>query len=95
MGRTTRASKGWVKMGLLAWIVLGGLAGWLASAVVGKEQGCVLNVIIGIVGAVLGGLIFSMLGGAGITGFNLWSLIVAFVGALVVLAIINAARRGG
>lgn len=81
-------------MGLLAWIILGGLAGWLASAATGKREGCLLNIIIGIAGAVIGGLIFHLIGGIGITGFNLWSLVVAFVGALVVLAIINAARRG-
>ena len=80
-------------MGILAWIVLGGIAGWLAAAVTGRQQGCLASVIVGIVGAVIGGLLFSFLGGAGITGFNLWSLIVAFVGAVILLAIVRAAQR--
>jgi uncharacterized membrane protein YeaQ/YmgE (transglycosylase-associated protein family) len=80
-------------VGILAWIILGGIAGWLAAAVTGRQQGCLASVIVGIVGAVIGGLIFSFLGGAGITGFNLWSLVVAFVGAVVLLAIVSAAQR--
>jgi uncharacterized membrane protein YeaQ/YmgE (transglycosylase-associated protein family) len=80
-------------MGIIAWIVLGGLAGWLASAVTRQRLGCLMAVIVGIVGAVVGGLIFNALGGVGVTGFNLWSIGVAFVGAVVLLAIVNAARR--
>ena len=72
-------------MGLVGWIVLGGLAGWIASKFVGtdKQQGIVGNIVAGILGGVLGGWIFSLLGGAGVTGFNIWSLVVAVVGAAV------------
>lgn len=79
-------------MGLVGWIVLGGLAGWIASKFVGtdKQQGIVGNIVAGILGGVLGGWIFSLLGGAGVTGFNIWSLVVAVVGAVIVLLIWKA-----
>lgn len=74
-------------MGILAWIVLGGFAGWFASIVagVGKRMGCLLNIAAGILGAVIGGAIFRSLGSKGITGFDWWSLLVAFCGALVLI----------
>ncbi len=83
-------------MGIIAWIVLGGIAGWLASVATGRsgQQGCLTDVLIGMAGAVLGGLLFSLIGGTGITGFNLYSILVAFVGAVVLLAIIKMASRG-
>jgi uncharacterized membrane protein YeaQ/YmgE (transglycosylase-associated protein family) len=76
-------------MGILGWIVLGGLAGWIAKNVtgVGERRGCIFNVIVGMLGAVAGGLIFSWLGKQGVTGFNLWSLFVAVIGAVVFLGI--------
>lgn len=74
-------------MGILGWIILGALAGWLASKVTGKDRqmGPVANILVGIVGAFVGGLIMNLLGGAGVTGFNLWSLLVAVLGAVVLL----------
>ena len=83
-------------MGIIAWIVLGGIAGWLASVATGRsgQQGCLMDVLIGIAGAVLGGLLFSLIGGTGVTGFNLYSILVAFLGAVVLLAIIKFASRG-
>lgn len=79
-------------MGLIGWVVLGGLAGWVASKFVGtdKDQGVVGNVVAGILGAVVGGWMFSLLGGSGVTGFNLWSFVVALVGAVVVLMVWKA-----
>lgn len=78
-------------MGLFSWIVLGGLAGWFASLVagLGKRMGCLLNVVAGILGAVLGGALFNRLGSKGITGFDWWSLFVAFVGALIILLLLR------
>ena len=78
-------------MGLISWIVLGGIAGWLASIITKRndQMGCITNIIAGIVGAAVGGWVFSLFGGQGITGFNLPSLLVAFVGAVIVLAVVN------
>jgi uncharacterized membrane protein YeaQ/YmgE (transglycosylase-associated protein family) len=82
-------------MNLLLFIVLGGIAGWLASIIMhtNARQGVLLNIVVGIVGAFLGGLLFNLLGARGVTGFNLWSLVVALVGAVVLLAIVRAVRR--
>ncbi len=76
-------------MGLLAWILFGALAGWVASILMGRNRrmGCLANVIAGVIGAVLGGLLMNLLGAYGVTGFNLRSLGVAVLGALVFLAI--------
>lgn len=82
-------------MSILGWIILGGIAGWLASLIVGtnRRQGCLMDIVVGIVGALLGGFLFSLIGGKGVTGFNLWSLLVAVIGAIVLLAIVHAIRR--
>lgn len=81
-------------MGILAWIILGGVAGWLASLIMKTDasQGVLLNIVVGIVGAFVGGFAFSLLGGEGVTGFNLYSLLVAFVGAVFFLWIVKAVR---
>lgn len=81
-------------MGILAWIILGGVAGWIASLILGADasQGLVLNIVVGIVGAFLGGVIFNFFGTAGITGFNLYSLIVATVGATVCIWVVRLIR---
>lgn len=82
-------------MGILAWIILGGIAGWVASMIAGNngEQGVIGNIIVGIIGAFIGGFIFSLLGGEGVSGFNLWSLLVAIAGATLLLFIIRGFRR--
>ena len=79
-------------MGIIGWIVLGGLAGWVASMIVGTngQQGLLGNIVAGIIGGVLGGFIFNLLGGAGVTGFNLCSFLVALIGAIIVLLIWKA-----
>jgi len=84
-------------MSILAWIVLGGLAGWIASMIAGnnKSQGVLGNICIGIVGAFIGGFIVDVLGGKGITGFNLWSLLVAVGGAVLLLVILGRFRQSG
>ncbi|MFO8079389.1 MAG: GlsB/YeaQ/YmgE family stress response membrane protein [Armatimonadota bacterium] len=79
-------------MSILGWIILGGLAGWVASALMGEPQGCLMNVIVGIVGAFVGGAIINIVGGVGITGFNLWSFVVAVIGAVVFIGIVRALR---
>ena len=74
---------------LLLWILMGGIAGWLASVVMGTRasQGTLADIAIGILGAFVGGFLFNLVGSAGVTGFNIWSLFVAFIGAVVLLAI--------
>jgi uncharacterized membrane protein YeaQ/YmgE (transglycosylase-associated protein family) len=82
-------------MGIIAWIIFGALAGWIASMIAGNngEQGALGNIIIGILGALIGGLIVNLFGGAGISGFDLGSLIVAILGAVLLLAILGKFRR--
>jgi uncharacterized membrane protein YeaQ/YmgE (transglycosylase-associated protein family) len=81
-------------MSFLAWIVLGLISGFIASKIVNKRgEGFFLDIILGIVGAVAGGWIFSALGGHGVTGVNIYSIVVAVIGAIVVLAIYHALRR--
>lgn len=81
-------------MGIISWIVLGGLAGWVASMIVGRndQMGCITNIVVGIVGAFLGGFVAQQFGKEGVTGFNLWSFLVALVGAVVLLFIVNLIR---
>ena len=77
-------------MGIISWIVLGLIAGFIGSKIVDKQgQGFWLNIALGIVGALIGGFLFSLFGAAGVTGFNLYSMIVAIVGSIVVLLIYN------
>jgi uncharacterized membrane protein YeaQ/YmgE (transglycosylase-associated protein family) len=78
-------------MSVLAWIVLGLIAGFIASNILNRSgQGLLLDIMLGIVGAVVGGFLFSAIGATGITGFNLWSILVAIAGAVVVLWIYHA-----
>ncbi len=86
-------------MNIIIMLIVGGIIGWLASIVMRTDgqQGIVLNVVVGLVGAVLAGfLITPLIGGAPITAgaFDLRSLIASFIGAVVLLAIVNLFRRG-
>ena len=81
-------------MSFLAWIVLGLVAGFIGSKLVNKTgEGILLDIVLGIVGAVAGGWLFNTFGAAGVTGLNLYSLLVAVVGAVVVLVAYHAIRR--
>jgi uncharacterized membrane protein YeaQ/YmgE (transglycosylase-associated protein family) len=81
-------------MSILGWIILGLIAGFIASKVVNKQgEGFILDVILGIVGSVVGGWLFAQFGGAGVTGFNLYSMFVAVVGAIIVLVLYHALFR--
>jgi len=81
-------------MGIIAWIILGAVAGFIASKIVNKAgEGFLLDIVLGIVGAIVGGFVFRQFGAAGVTGFNLYSLLVAVVGAIVFLIIYHAIRR--
>jgi uncharacterized membrane protein YeaQ/YmgE (transglycosylase-associated protein family) len=80
-------------MSILAWIILGLIAGFIASKLVNRHgEGVMLDIVLGIVGAVVGGWLMAAFGGTGVTGFNLYSILVAIAGAVVVLAIAHAIR---
>lgn len=81
-------------MGWIAWIVLGLIAGFVGSKIVNKSgEGLLLDIVLGIIGAVVGGWLFTMFGAHGVTGLNLYSFLVAIVGAVVVLLIYHALFR--
>ena len=78
-------------MGIFSWIILGLIAGFIGSKIVDKQgQGFWLNIALGIIGALVGGFLFGFFGASGVTGLNIWSMIVAIVGSVVVLLIYNA-----
>jgi len=78
-------------MGIISWIILGLIAGYIGSKIVDSQgQGFWLNIALGIIGALVGGFLFSLFGATGVTGLNIWSMIVAIVGSVVVLLIYNA-----
>jgi uncharacterized membrane protein YeaQ/YmgE (transglycosylase-associated protein family) len=81
-------------MSFIAWIVLGLVAGFIASKLVNKSgEGFFLDIVLGVIGAVMGGYLFQMFGMAGVSGVNLYSILVAVVGAVLVLVIYHAIRR--
>jgi uncharacterized membrane protein YeaQ/YmgE (transglycosylase-associated protein family) len=76
---------------IIGWILLGLIAGFIASKVVNKTgEGVIMDIVLGIVGAIVGGFLFAQFGASGITGFNIYSMVVAVVGAIVVLLIYHA-----
>ena len=82
-------------MSFLAWIILGLIAGFIGSKIVNKSgEGIFLDIILGIVGAIVGGWLFRMFGASGVTGLNIYSLIVAVIGAIVFLVVYHALFRG-
>ena len=81
-------------MSIAAWIVLGLIAGFIGSKLVNKTgEGFFLDIALGIVGAIVGGWLFSLVGMGGVTGLNIYSLIVAVVGSVVFLVVYHAIRR--
>ena len=80
------------QMGFFAWLIVGAIAGWLASKVMktSSQQGLLMDIVVGILGALIGGFLFEQFGSTGTTGFNIWSLFVAFTGAVVLLVVIRA-----
>ena len=78
-------------MSFLAWIVLGLISGFIASKIVNKSgAGALANIVLGIVGAVVGGWLFNSIGHIGVTGLNFYSILVAVVGAVIVLVVYHA-----
>lgn len=82
-------------MGILSWIVLGGLAGWVASIIMKKNasMGIIANIVVGVIGAFIGGFVMSYVGGWAVTGFNIKSFVVALVGAVILLAVLNLFKK--
>jgi uncharacterized membrane protein YeaQ/YmgE (transglycosylase-associated protein family) len=81
-------------MSIIGWIILGLIAGFIASKIVNKQgEGFFLDIILGIIGALVGGWLFEFFGKAGVTGLNLYSMLVAIIGAVVVLVVYHAVRR--
>ena len=78
-------------MGIISWIILGLIAGFIGGKIVNKQgQGFWLNIAVGIVGALVGGFLFDQLGVSGVTGLNIYSMLVAIIGSIVVLLLYNA-----
>lgn len=73
------------ELGFLGWIIIGGLAGWVAGKIMGTDKGVLATIVVGIIGGFLGGFLVNLLGGEGVTGFNLWSFVVAVIGAVVLI----------
>ncbi|MDL2253873.1 GlsB/YeaQ/YmgE family stress response membrane protein [Ruminococcaceae bacterium OttesenSCG-928-I18] len=81
-------------MGILSWILVGALAGWLAGLIVKCNGiGMFMSIVVGVVGAFIGGLIMNLFGRVGITGFSLWSLLVAVIGAILLLSLVGLLNR--
>jgi uncharacterized membrane protein YeaQ/YmgE (transglycosylase-associated protein family) len=83
-------------LSIILWILFGALVGWIASLIMktNEEQGAVANIIIGIIGAFIGGAVARMLGGEGVTGFNVGSLFVAVLGAVILIFFIRMLSGG-
>ena len=81
-------------MGIIAWIILGLVAGFIGAKIVNRTgEGIFLDIMLGIIGAVVGGWLFSRFGAHGVTGLNLYSLLVAVVGSIIVLLVYHVIRR--
>jgi uncharacterized membrane protein YeaQ/YmgE (transglycosylase-associated protein family) len=81
-------------MSILAWVILGLIAGFIGSKLVNKRgEGLFLDIVLGVIGAVVGGWVFNVFGAAGVSGLNIYSLVVAVIGAVLVLVIYHAIRR--
>ncbi len=84
-------------MNFIIWLIMGGVIGWLASLAMKRPEGMILNVVVGVVGAMLGGWLISPLLGAGTINqndFSITGLFVSFIGAVILLAIVNLVTRG-
>ena len=81
-------------MTILVWIIFGALAGWIASSLMGSAGGLLWDIVLGIIGAGLGSMIMTLLGQAGVSGFDLYSIVVAIIGAIILIGISRAFRGG-
>lgn len=79
-------------MGIILWIIFGALVGWIASMIINSEEGLVWDIVIGILGSIIGGFIMNLVGENGVGGFNLYSFLVAILGACVLILIVKVLR---
>ncbi len=82
-------------MGIITWIIFGALAGWISSMFMNTDsgQGAMGNIFMGIIGAIAAGFLMPLLGMSGVTGFNLYSVVVAVIGAIVVISVTRMIRK--
>lgn len=82
-------------MGIILWIIFGAIAGWIASLIMktDPEQGVFLNIVVGVIGAVIGGWLMNSIGERSVTGFDLYSFLVAILGAVILIAVVKVLRR--
>ena len=82
-------------MSIILWIVFGGIVGWVASLIMetDSQQGLFLNIVVGVIGAVVGGWLMNLTGEGGVSGFNVYSFIVALIGAVVLIAVVKVLRK--
>ena len=81
-------------MSILAWLILGLLAGFIGSKIVNRSgEGLIFDIVLGIVGALVGGFVFNAFGSAGVSGLNIYSLVVAVIGSIITLVVFHALRR--
>lgn len=82
-------------MGIVLWIIFGALAGWIASMLMKTDyrQGTLMDIVMGILGAIVGGFLMGMVGQSGVTGFNVYSLLVAVIGAVALIAVARLVRK--
>jgi uncharacterized membrane protein YeaQ/YmgE (transglycosylase-associated protein family) len=80
-------------MSWIGWIILGALAGWVAKLITKEEGGLLKNIVLGIIGGVIGGGIVQILGGSPVNGFNIYSFIVAVLGAMLLIYLVRAIRK--
>jgi uncharacterized membrane protein YeaQ/YmgE (transglycosylase-associated protein family) len=83
-------------MGIFSWIVMGALAGWVARIMMKKKRsmGLIANIVVGIIGAFIGGFVMELFNKQGITGFNLTSFLIALLGSVILLAVVNLLTKG-
>jgi uncharacterized membrane protein YeaQ/YmgE (transglycosylase-associated protein family) len=80
-------------MGIILWIILGAIAGWIAGLIMKSDHGLLEDIVLGIVGALVGGFIMNFFGQEGVTGFNIYSMVVAVFGAMVLIGIGRALHK--
>lgn len=80
-------------MGFIGWIVLGGLAGWVANMIMKEDGGLLKNIVLGVIGGLVGGGLVQLLGGSGVSGFNIYSFVVAVLGAVLLIWIVRMIKK--